>query len=204
MLCISDALVIWEFLFCWWTQMDPPNPHCPRRIGQKFFRSFGWKQQNFWFVLEIEYIRNWFEKKDLDAIQQWKCTEFFCGSFLYFFLIFLRSFFKGKVLGKSSISGWDGVPGHNGPLGTPGHNGPLGTHWGPHGAHAGPTWVQHGSMLDPCWSNMGAMLDPCWSKMVRGQRGLGGARRGLRWRCWCLEYSYRRGWHLGGSNVCFV
>ena len=62
---------------------------------------------------------------------------------------FLRSFFRGKVFEKSSISLLDGVPGHNGP---------LGTHWGPHGPHMGP-------MLDPCCSNMGPMLDPCWSNM---------------------------------------
>ena len=76
-----------------------------------------------------------------------KMYRFFLADLFCIFLIFPRSFFKGKVLGKSSISGWDGVPGHNGPLGTPGHNGPLGTHWGPHGPYMGP-------MLDPCWSNM--------------------------------------------------
>ena len=183
--------------------MDPPNPHCPRRIGQKFFRSFGWSSKTSGFSWKSNIFEIGSRKKILTRFNNENVQIFFADLFCIF-LIFLRSFFKGKVLGKSSISGWDGVPGHNGPLGTPGHNGPLGTHWGPHGAHAGPTWVQHGSMLDPCWSNMGAMLDPCWSKMVRGQRGLGGARRGLRWRCWCLEYSYRRGWDSGGSNVCFV
>ena len=90
-------------------------------------------------------------KKILRRFNNENVQNFFADLFCIF-LIFLRSFFKGKVLGKSSISGWDGVPGHNGPLGTPGHNGPLGTHWGPHGPHMGP------------------MLDPCWSKLAREKR----------------------------------
>ena len=129
------------------THRYPPNPHRPPRIGARESRSFDFFG-SFAVLLKIENIRNWSEKEDLDAIQQWKCTEFFCGSFLYFF-DFLRSFFRGKVLEKSSISLLDVVPGHNGP---------LGTHWGPHGPHMGP-------MLEPCCSNMGPMLDPCWSNM---------------------------------------
>ena len=148
--------------------------------------GLGHVSKSFAILLKIENNRNWFEKKYLDAIQQWKCTEFVCGSFCI--CCFLRSFFRGKVLEKSSVSLLDGVLGHNGPLGTPGHNGPLGVHWGPHGPHMGP-------MLDPCWSNMvqhgyhvGPMLfqhgptwvpcwthvGPTWSKMVGGRCGLGG------------------------------
>ena len=53
--------------------------------------------------MKTENIQNWFEKKDLVAIQQRKCTEFYCGSFQLVF-DFSNAFFHSKVPEKSFLS----------------------------------------------------------------------------------------------------
>ena len=62
-------IYIWEFLFCWGPKWTPLIRIVPAELGRSFSEVL-LKQQNFCFFLEIEYIRNWFEKKNLDAIQQ--------------------------------------------------------------------------------------------------------------------------------------
>ena len=64
-----------------------------------------------------------------------------CLRIFFVFFDFLKSFFRGKFLEKSSISLLDGVPGHNGP------RAPSGAHVVTCGAHAGPCgpmWLPYG------------------------------------------------------------
>ena len=69
------------------------------------------------FSLKIESSRNWFEKKDLVMIQQWKCTEFSCGSFLHCFSIFEGHFSRVKFLKKNPVSFASQGRGRGGSLG---------------------------------------------------------------------------------------
>ena len=83
--------LLWEFLFCWWTQMDPPNPHCPRRIGQKFFRSFAEAAKLLVFSWKSNIFEIGSRKKILTRFNNENVQIFFADLFCIF-LFFLRSF----------------------------------------------------------------------------------------------------------------